>query len=230
METTSRRLVALDLDDTLAPIARPASEKAVSLLKDLLSRGDAIALCSGKPLYYLTGFARQLGLEDIYLIGENGATLQRGVALPPAERYVLTEEKEAIRLLKKRQEELESLIPGLYFQPNDCGLTPFPTRKEDYEAILDFDDAHPIPGVKRYRQCDSIDFAPADVDKGKALAFLAGKLGIPLTHVYAIGNAENDAPMLQVAGTAIKVGNDPRLKAEETFETVEDALSSILRR
>ena len=230
METTARRLVALDLDDTLAPIARPASEKAVSLLKNLLSRGDAIALCSGKPLYYLTGFARQLGLEDIYLIGENGATLQRGVALPPVERYVLTEEKEAIRLLKKRKEELESLIPGLYFQPNDCGLTPFPTRKEDYEAILDFDDAHPIPGVKRYRQCDSIDFAPADVDKGKALAFLAGKLGIPLTHVYAIGNAENDAPMLQVAGTAIKVGNDPRLKAAETFETVEDALSSILRR
>ena len=115
METTSPRLVALDLDDTLAPIAKPASEKAVSLLKDLLSRGDAIALCSGKPLYYLTGFARQLGLEDIYLIGENGATLQHGVALPPVERYVLTKEKEAIRLLKKRQEELESLIPGLYF-------------------------------------------------------------------------------------------------------------------
>ena len=230
METTSRRLVVLDLDDTLAPIAKPASEKAVSLLKDLLSRGDAIALCSGKPLYYLTGFARQLGLEDIYLIGEHAATLQHGVALPPVERYVLTEEKEAIRLLKKRQEELESLIPGLYFQPNDCGLTPFPTRKEDYEVILAFDDAHPISGVKRYRQCDSIDFAPADVDKGKALTFLAGKLGIPLTHVYAIGNAENDAPMLQVAGTAIKVGNDPRLKAEETFETVEDALSSILRR
>lgn len=230
METTARRLVALDLDDTLAPIAKPASEKAVRLLKDLLSRGDAIVLCSGKPLYYLTGFARQLGLEDIYLIGENGATLQRGVALPPSERYVLTKEKEAIRLLKKRKEELESLIPGLYFQPNDCGLTPFPTRKEDYEAILAFDDAHPIPGVRRYRQCDSIDFAPADVDKGKALAFLAEKLGIPLNRVYAIGNAENDAPMLSVAGTAIKVGNDPRLEAAETFDTVEDALSSILRR
>ncbi|MGN1262261.1 MAG: HAD family hydrolase, partial [Candidatus Enteromonas sp.] len=74
MKSRPPRLVALDLDDTLAPIAKPASMEAVSSLRALEERGTVIALCSGKPLYYLTGFARQLGLKDIYLIGENGAT------------------------------------------------------------------------------------------------------------------------------------------------------------
>ena len=124
METTARRLVALDLDDTLAPIAKPASEKAVSLLKDLLSRGDAIALCSGKPLYYLTGFARQLGIEDIYLIGENGATLQHGVALPPSKRYVLTKEKEAIRLLKNAKKNSKASSPASISSPMTAASPP----------------------------------------------------------------------------------------------------------
>ncbi len=229
MESRPTRLVALDLDDTLAPIAKPASMEAVSCLRALEERGTVIALCSGKPLYYLTGFARQLGLSRPYLIGENGATLQEGVALPPKERLVLTKETAAIRALAKRKEELADLIPGLYFQPNDCGLTPFPTSKEEYDAILAFDDARPIPGVKRYRQCDSIDFAPQDVDKGKALAFLAKRLDIPMEEVVAIGNAENDAPMLEVAGLSIKIGDDPRLEADLSFPCVEEALRHLLR-
>ena len=46
----------------------------------------------------------------------------------------------------------------------------------------------------------------ARVDKGTALAAAAGHLDVPLASVVAIGDADNDAPMLAVAGTAIAMG------------------------
>lgn len=43
-------------------------------------------------------------------------------------------------------------------------------------------------------------------DKGAAVAAAAGHLDVPLASVLAVGDADNDAPMLAVAGTAIAMG------------------------
>jgi Cof subfamily protein (haloacid dehalogenase superfamily) len=43
-------------------------------------------------------------------------------------------------------------------------------------------------------------------DKGQALRAAARHLGVPLAEVAAVGDAANDLPMLQVAGTAIAMG------------------------
>lgn len=48
-----------------------------------------------------------------------------------------------------------------------------------------------------------------DVDKGRALAVAAAHVGVELDHVVAIGDNDNDLPMLAVAGTAIAMGNAP---------------------
>lgn len=46
----------------------------------------------------------------------------------------------------------------------------------------------------------------AEADKGRALAHAAAHLGVDLTEVAAIGDADNDLSMLAVAGTAIAMG------------------------
>jgi Cof subfamily protein (haloacid dehalogenase superfamily) len=46
-------------------------------------------------------------------------------------------------------------------------------------------------------------------DKGKALAFAAEHLGIPLADVVAVGDGPNDVSMLSVAGTAVAMGHAP---------------------
>lgn len=48
---------------------------------------------------------------------------------------------------------------------------------------------------------------PAGVDKGTALTELAGRLGIPMAQVLAIGDNDNDVPMLRASGVSVAMGN-----------------------
>ena len=45
------------------------------------------------------------------------------------------------------------------------------------------------------------------VNKGAAVSALAAQLGIPLSQVMAIGDNDNDLPMLRVAGVPVAMGN-----------------------
>lgn len=47
------------------------------------------------------------------------------------------------------------------------------------------------------------------VDKGGALAFVAGRLGVPMEAVMAIGDSWNDAPLLRAAGISVAMGSAP---------------------
>lgn len=77
------KLIVFDLDGTLAPHGKGMLPENLEKLKALEQKNVRIAICSGKPTYYLCGFMRQIGLEKPILVGENGAVIQFGVALPP---------------------------------------------------------------------------------------------------------------------------------------------------
>ena len=62
--------VVFDLDGTLAKIGKAVTPEDLALIREIEARGVGIAISSGKPTYYLCGFARQMGLTDPYLIGE----------------------------------------------------------------------------------------------------------------------------------------------------------------
>ena len=52
------------------------------------------------------------------------------------------------------------------------------------------------------------------VSKASGLQKLAKKLGIPIEHVMAIGDSNNDMPMLEAAGHSVAMGNAlPEVKA-----------------
>jgi len=52
-----------------------------------------------------------------------------------------------------------------------------------------------------------IEVVPLSVDKGSGLAWLAQSYGIPQEAVMAVGDQENDLPMIQWAGTGVAMGN-----------------------
>ncbi len=54
---------------------------------------------------------------------------------------------------------------------------------------------------------DNFEVNPPYVDKGAALRELAAHLHIPMTQVMAIGDADNDVPMLRAAGIGVAMGN-----------------------
>ena len=68
-----QKLIVFDLDRTLADIGAGILPADIEALKALERKGARIAICSGKPTYYLCGFMRQVGLEQPILVGENGA-------------------------------------------------------------------------------------------------------------------------------------------------------------
>ncbi len=81
--TKDIKVLIFDLDGTLAPFNGPSAPNVCSTLRELEDCGLRICVCSGKPLAYLCGWMRQLGLRNPVLLGENGADRPAGIAFPP---------------------------------------------------------------------------------------------------------------------------------------------------
>ena len=58
-----------------------------------------------------------------------------------------------------------------------------------------------------YSEVSSVECSPAGVNKGTGLQRLCGLLGIPAEACIAVGDAENDIPMLRIAGLGVAMGN-----------------------
>jgi Cof subfamily protein (haloacid dehalogenase superfamily) len=54
---------------------------------------------------------------------------------------------------------------------------------------------------------DNLGISPIGVNKGTGLRFLAEYFGIPPENILAMGDQENDIPMLKLAGIGVAVGN-----------------------
>ena len=73
---------------------------------------------------------------------------------------------------------------------------------------------------------------PRGVDKGLALRKLSEHLGIEMARTVAIGDYDNDAPMLRVAGCGVAVSNASRAALDAadivTVSNEEDAVASVI--
>jgi hypothetical protein len=70
-----------------------------------------------------------------------------------------------------------------------------------------------------------VEILPRGVNKGAALATLAGAFGIPLAEWVAVGDGRNDAEMIAAAGTGVAIrGSDPA--ALEAADLVVDPLGA----
>ena len=224
-----KKLYVFDLDNTLCALGAPIMEETVQALRALERGGNLIAVCSGKPTYYLCGLMRQVGLAAPILVGENGGVIQFGVDLPPQKFYIVTEKKETLSFFRKTRELLEEKYgDAVWFQPNEAMLTVFPKDLSLFDALKeDLAPARAL-GCKIYRFCDCFDVVPDDVDKGRGLSFLAEHLGMSAHDVVAVGDGENDYPMFAFAGTSVGIGLKDKKRAQINVETIDEALARLL--
>ena len=224
------KIIVFDLDDTLAPIGRKMSDEDVKKLRELEASGYRVAICSGKPTFYLCGFMRQLGLREPILIGENGAVIQYGVELPPKRFYICPHSERATEQLKRMKERITVCCGGrVWFQPNELELTPFPQDAEAFEVIQGLIDANPeeLDELLIYRQVDCFDFIPKNINKASGLAFLAEREGLSRADFIAVGDGINDVPMFEFADMSIGIGARLKHKTAYSFERIGDALEKL---
>ncbi len=226
------RLAVFDLDNTLAPLAKGIAPEDLRLLRRLEASGVTVAVCSGKPAYYLCGFLRQAELSAPVLIGENGAVIQFGVDLPPREYHPAPCSREAMESVRFLRERITDALPGVWFQPNELCLTPFPRSAEEFDVIerLLKTNADRIRGLRVYRHNDSFDFVPEGIDKASGLRRLCNLLQIDLAETAAVGDGVNDYPMFDCAGLALGVRAVDSSRVDENFASVSDALQYLLQR
>lgn len=220
------KLIVFDLDGTLAPVGRSISPETIRGLRQLETRGAQIALCSGKPVYYLCGVMRQVGLQHPILLGENGASMQVGIDLPPKEHYILPYSDAARQSIRLIRAELEKRMPKLWYQPNQVGLTPFFSTQEENEAIgkcLE-DLAGQISDVDIYPQGDCYDVTPTGISKAVGIRTLGNYLGIRPEDMIAVGDGINDYPMFEAAGFSIGI----RLKNPDAVSLNVDSIDAAM--
>ena len=71
------RIIALDIDGTLANSQKQISQKNIDTLAEAVRQGAQIALVSGRPTYGIEPTARALGLDKMggYILSFNGANI-----------------------------------------------------------------------------------------------------------------------------------------------------------
>ncbi len=219
--------IIFDLDGTLAPVGMPIPSDVADGLRRLELHGHQIAVSSGKPLGYLCGMLRQVGLKRPALVGENGAAMQLGIDLPPIVRSSLPYPERTREVLALLRRELDSRFAGqVWYQPNEYMLTCFPHDPSLFppieEAIVNSGAVQ--SGLVVYRHCDCFDIIPEGVDKGTGLLELCRMLDTDPADTIAIGDHDNDLPMFLRAGLSIGVG--PSAPAEATYK-FNDVLAAI---
>ncbi len=85
-----------------------------------------------------------------------------------------------------------------------------------------------------YPGVDFINIVAPGVSKGKALAALAGYLGISSSEIIAIGDGENDIPLIASAGLGIAMGNaadEVKVIADEvTLDVEHNGLAAAVKK
>ena len=229
------KVAVFDLDGTLCAVGKAIQPETLEGLRKLQEKGVQIAVSSGKPIYYLCGTARQAGLEDLILMGENGASVQFGVNLPPKDYYwmpVAPHTTEALHALHRQI--VETFGNRVWMQPTQVEVTPFfpPEDLALHEELRAFmqQAVKPEMGVTIYDQRDCFDLCPTGLDKSSGLAYLCSRMGWDIGDAAAVGDGVNDEPMLRAAGYSVGIGQTQVAGAKDMAATIGEAIEKLLAR
>jgi len=224
------KLIVFDLDGTLAEVGEGIQPENLRMLREIEARGIRIAICSGKPTYYLCGLMRQVGLKAPILVGENGAVIQLGVDLPPKDYHVAPYSDDAKRSIRLLRDAIDEVIPDMWYQPNQTALTPFPKSEQEFDVVRGC--VHSLESqlkdITIYRHIDCFDFIPNGITKQSGLMRLGNLLGIPPEETIAVGDGVNDYPMFEYAGLALGIHVLEPDRVQRNFPNIGDALSFLM--
>ncbi len=193
------KAIAVDIDGTLTDRKRALNCRAVEALRRVKI---PVILATGNISCFARAAAKLIGVSDV-VICENGGVVRFEY---DGDDIVLGDKGKCIEAVKVLEKHFEVELLDFEYRKSEVCM----------RRSFDIDEARKLiegMGVKLVDSGFAYHIMDADVSKGRALKFVAERLGFSPAEFAVIGDSENDIDMFRVAGFGIAVANaDERLK------------------
>jgi len=231
------KLIAVDLDDTLLDKSGAVSPRTRAAIAAALANGVTVTIATGRMYRSAAPFARQLGLDVplITYNGALIKSSLSGEVLyhrPLAERLA----HQVLELFRRNSWYIQSYLDDVLYVRELDAKAQWYAAFAKVEAVPAGESFYTMPGAptkllslgdpetireicrevrKEFGAALSaviskpqfLEMIDPGVGKGRALDFLAARLGISRAEVMAVGDSENDLDLLEHAGLAVAMGN-----------------------
>lgn len=230
-------MLVLDMDDTLLTDDHTISNENKEMLFKAKELGVHIVLASGRPTPAMTAYAKELLLDNSFMISYNGAVITDLKEDKVIFEQTLTQEQihELYDYSLKSNTHIITYVDGkivsetdseyIEIEKNITGLAHnkvFSFKEEvqssavkcilleepTYLKEVEKDLKTAMPHLSvSMSKPFFLEVAQNGIDKGASIKFLAEKLNILQSEIIAVGNAGNDLTMIQYAGLGVWVDN-----------------------
>lgn len=231
------KMLVLDMDDTLLTDDHKISEENKEMLFKAQELGVYVVLASGRPTPAMTAYAKELKLDDSYMISYNGAVItdlkedkiifeqtlsQQQIhelydySLKSKTHIITYVDGKIVSETDSEYIEVERTITGLEHDKvpsfknkvKSSAIKCILLEEPSYLKEVEKDLKTAMPHLS---VCMSkpffLEVAQNGIDKGASIKFLADKLNILQSEIIAVGNAGNDLTMIEYAGLGVWVDN-----------------------
>ena len=215
------KLFVTDIDGCLAEPYAAYDLDGMSALRDHAASDDpadpALSICSGRSYPYVEALTQALDLTTPVLFESGGGRFDP-VAAQTTWNPALTETIEA-ELEEVRHWFVTECVPGTALSLDHAKRTQAGVVSPNPEDILDLRPRteqfvqENVPDLRVFSTAVSIDVVPPGITKRTGLEWLADHLGIDVSNVAYIGDAETDREALGTVGRSFAPANaDPEVR------------------
>lgn len=218
------RGLAVDIDGTMTYKDRSVNCNAVEALRRV---NVVVVLATGNISCYARTTAKLIGVSDI-AICENGGVVRFSY---DGDDIVLGDKEKCLKAAKFLMSHYEiEFLDEEYRKSEVCMRRNFSETEAKKILREKFGDS-----VNLVDSGFAYHITDANVSKGKALKYIAEKLGLSVLDFAAIGDSENDMDLIKTAGIGIAVANsNQKLKEvadivlmKENGDGIEEALNEL---
>ncbi|MDI5949170.1 Cof-type HAD-IIB family hydrolase [Flavobacterium yafengii] len=231
------KMLVLDMDDTLLTDDHKISNENREMLFKAQELGVYVILASGRPTPAMTSYAKELQLDNSYMISYNGAVITDLKEDKVIFEQTLTQEQihELYDYSLKSNTHIITYVNGKIVSETDSEFIEIEKNITglEHNKVVSFKEEVQSSAVKCILLEDPIylkevekdlkaamphlsvsmskpfflEVAQNGIDKAASIKFLAEKLNILQSEIIAVGNAGNDLTMIQYAGLGVWVDN-----------------------
>ena len=231
------KMLVLDMDDTLLTDDHTISNENATMLFKAQELGVYVVLASGRPTPAMTAYAKELQLDNSFMISYNGAVITDLKEDKIIFEQTLSQQQihELYDYSVKSNTHIITYVDGKIVSETDSEYIEVERTITglEHNKVLNFKDAVKSAAIKcilleepsylkevekdlklampHLSVCMSkpffLEVAQNGIDKGASIKFLAEKLNILQSEIIAVGNAGNDLTMIEYAGLGVWVDN-----------------------